>query len=228
MPPTKPPRPVPRIEAANALAPPAFQTRFLPCPPAAATAAAAAAVALFQPPAPDAAAYRIVLVHAAELARADLGACFDLVAATSAAAYAASSRGWRPAAKRREMRLPDLRYLLVRPAQGGGLPEAFLSFMLTYEDGCEVVYCYEVHVGERLRGMGLGTRLVGLMEEVGRRVGVEKAMLTVFVTNGGAAAFYARLGYGLDAYSPPARRLRNGVAKEPDIHILSKALGWAV
>lgn len=124
------------------------------------------------------------------------------------------------------MRLPDLRYLLVRSAAStpADKVEAFLSFMITYEDGHEVIYCYEVHLSEHLQGCGLGKQLMGIVEDVGREVGVEKAMLTVFLENEGAVKFYERLGYGEDDYSPRPRKLRNGVVKKPDYIILSKAL----
>ena len=104
----------------------------------------------------------------------------------------------------------------------------FLSFMLTWEDGVEVVYCYEIHLEEGVRGKGWGRRLMGLLEEVGRRAGVEKAMLTVFRRNEAAVRFYERLGYGEDEFSPRPKKLRSGVAKEVDYLIMSKALGGGV
>ena len=88
----------------------------------------------------------------------------------------------------------------------------------------EVVYCYEIHLEECVRGMGVGGRLMGVLEEVGRRAGVEKAMLTVFRRNEGAVGFYEGLGYGVDEYSPRPKKLRNGVVKEVDYLILSKSL----
>lgn len=75
-----------------------------------------------------------------------------------------------------------------------------------------------------MRGMGVGGRLMGVLEEVGRRAGVEKAMLTVFRRNEGAVGFYEGLGYGVDEYSPRPKKLRNGVVKEVDYLILSKSL----
>lgn len=62
------------------------------------------------------------------------------------------------------------------------------------------------------------------MEEVGRKVGVEKAMLTVFRENGVALSLYQRLGYTEDDFSPKPRELKNGVIKLPAYVILSKKL----
>ena len=153
----------------------------------------------------------------------DLDACFALIALTSSQDYANSSTKWSPAKKRMEMRLPDLRYILLKENPSSP-PAGFLSFMLTYEDGLEVIYCYELHLAEQLRRCGLGARLVRVTEEVGRRVGVGKLMLTVFRANETALAFYQRLGYGVDEFSPEPRRLRHGVLKESDYLILSKSL----
>ena len=48
----------------------------------------------------------------------ELDACFDLVEKTSGDDYRSSSVGWHPAAKKKEMRLPDLRYILVKDSIG--------------------------------------------------------------------------------------------------------------
>ena len=60
------------------------------------------------------------------------------------------------------MRSPELRYVLVHndgsdgddddTAADGGSLVAFTSLMPTYEEGQPVVYCYEVHLQEDLRG----------------------------------------------------------------------------
>lgn len=100
----------------------------------------------------------------------------------------------------------------------------FLSFMVTYEDGKEVIYCYEIHLSSMARGKGLGVLLMGQMEGIGKLIGLEKAMLTVFKSNKGAREFYKKGGYEVDENSPPARTLRNGTVKEYDYEILSKVL----
>jgi hypothetical protein len=80
---------------------------------------------------------------------ADFEACFRLIEAFSAEDYKKSKGGWRPNAKRKEMKLLDLKYLLVK--RGDHL-EGFVSFMPTYEDGYPVVYCYEIHLDPLLQG----------------------------------------------------------------------------
>lgn len=204
---------------------------------------------------------------AATISTADLDACLDLVELTSSEDYAASGAGWSRPKKRKEMKLPDMKYLILRDCAssadmrqagvGAGTDKAdepkieatslgkassglkgsadkhvnnksivlgFLSFMVTYEDGKEVVYCYEIHLAAAARGRGLGVLLMSRMEEIGRSVGVEKAMLTVFRSNVVACRFYEKVGYAVDEYSPQPRRLRNGTIKEFDYMILSKRL----
>lgn len=167
--------------------------------------------------------YTISLHNSSTISSADLSACFDLIASTSASTYAASSTGWHPRKKRKEMRLPDLRYFLVKRTPDSP-PEGFLSFMLTYEDGKEVTYVYEVHFVTTLRQGGLGKLLMYLVEEVGRKVGVEKTMLTAFMANEGARRFYERLGYDVDEFSPEEKKLRGGIVIVPDYVIVSKSL----
>ncbi|KAJ5408989.1 hypothetical protein N7509_002872 [Penicillium cosmopolitanum] len=208
----------------------------------------------------------------------DLEACLDLIEQTSGDAYTASGIGWSRPKKRKEMKLPDMKYLLVRgdseheaepegpllsadDAQGGSVvvPDepvselmlgsgseskmrqkgkdqnesekktsarilGFLSFMVTYEDGKEVVYCYEIHLSPMARGRGLGGVLMSRMEGIGRLIGLEKAMLTVFKSNVAAREFYRKGGYEVDENSPQPRTLRNGTVKEWDYEILSKRL----
>lgn len=158
--------------------------------------------------------YIITLESSTSIAAADLAACFNLIRDTSADTYRNAGVGWSPTKKQKEMKLPDMRYLLVRECrsivwepveeESPSPPEesrsntketevgAFLSFMFTYEDGHEVIYCYELHVLPALRGCGFGGHLMTLMEGAGRRIGVQKAMLTVFLENSSALGFYRR------------------------------------
>lgn len=208
---------------------------------------------------------RVDIYSAATISASDQEACLDLIEQTSSEAYAASSAGWSRTKKRKEMKLPDMKYLILRSPldtsgeSGGGQAAAeqqsdnadsntasptpkesvqpvsasstasrdvsgFLSFMVTYEDGKEVVYCYEIHLSPAARGRGVGRSLMDRMEGIGRAVGLEKAMLTVFKSNEIALRFYERLGYEIDEYSPQPRKLRNGTIKEVEYLILSKRL----
>lgn len=176
--------------------------------------------------------YSLEVYSSASIPQADLDACFDLVELTSSEAYKQSSVGWSRVRKKKEMKLSDMRYILVRKdlagngaehEEGTGV-EGFLSFMVTYEDGLEVIYCYEIHLSPAIRGKGIGAQLMRLYEEAGRKAELKKAMLTVFRQNNISMPFYKKLGYEVDVFSPKPKRLRNGVVKEADYLILSKSL----
>ncbi|KAG8625488.1 hypothetical protein KVT40_007239 [Elsinoe batatas] len=162
----------------------------------------------------------------------DLEACLALVEETSSKDYAASAMGWHKGRKRREMRDRDMRYLIVRDStpegdqtRGGTASVAgFLSFMLTHEDGLPVIYVYEVHLKPSIRKSGVGKQLMNLVEHIGASVGVDKSMLTVFRSNDKAVKWYERLGYTVDEYSPPDKKLRGDKVKQADYLILSKTL----
>lgn len=94
--------------------------------------------------------YGIRLARSARVDEASLQACFRLVEHTSRDDYERSRGRWKPAVKLAEMRLPDLRYLLVTDAAGA--VRGFTSLMPTYEAGRPVVYCYEIHLADELQG----------------------------------------------------------------------------
>ena len=162
--------------------------------------------------------------------------CFKLIEKTSGNAYKASQRGWKPRSKWREMKDPDMKYLLVydqedyhdrnddtkvSPASGQRPLLGFLSFMLTTEPPEEVLYVYEIHLCEEMRRKGLGVHLMRAAEFIACQVGVAKSMLTVFTSNERARNFYLQLGYDYDRISPRDRKLR-GVVHPTDYTILSK------
>ncbi|KAI9894924.1 MAG: hypothetical protein M1814_000144 [Vezdaea aestivalis] len=182
---------------------------------------------------------RLSLSLPKQLSELDFNACFSIIESTSRDTYKASSVGWSASKKRKEMKLPDMRYLLLNVS---GHVVAFLSFMVTFEDGIEVIYCYELHVDSNWRDRGIGKVLMDVMEGVGIAAGVKKAMLTVFMDNEGGRRFYRRHGYSFtksfgrmvltsgsrryrtDDFSPTERVLRNGTVKQPSYIILSKML----
>lgn len=174
--------------------------------------------------------YILDIYTADSIPNADFEACFKLIELTSSNAYTGSSFGWSPSKKIKEMQLPDMRYMILRRgprevSEGGSAqPLGFLSFMVTYEDGKEVLYCYEIHLSPDVQGQGLGEQMMRRFASIGSRIGLEKAMLTVFKSNTQAVRFYDKLGYVEDEFSPRPRRLRNGTVKEPDYRIMSKSL----
>ena len=165
-----------------------------------------------------------------DLTKDELDFCFNLISTTSKADYEPSSFGWHPRRKRREMLEEEMRYLLLRPT-GSGQIEGFLSFMMTHDSSpsVPVLYIYEIHLDAKLRGKGYGVYLMELAESIAAKTGVEKVMLTCFLSNGKALAFYGKRGFEKDVSSPDDRRTRAKVVKvdyvimsKPVAHVVSK------
>ncbi|KAF5532930.1 hypothetical protein FNAPI_12810 [Fusarium napiforme] len=169
----------------------------------------------------DEATYTMSLTRPTCMSDEDLEACYNLVEETSGQDYHTSSLGWHPATKKKEMRSPDLRYILVKDSEDH--IKGFTSFMPTFENHEPVVYCYEIHLKPELQGTGLGKKLMGYFTDVAENIpSVEKAMLTCFVSNKSALKFYEKLGFSKDDYSPRARKLRGEKVVIPDYVILSR------
>jgi N-alpha-acetyltransferase 40 len=67
---------------------------------------------------------------------------------------------------------------------------------------------------------------MSLLEGVAERIpGVDKVMLTCFLSNSKGLEFYRRLGFEKAAHSPETRRLRSGKMFVPDYLIMSKDVG---
>lgn len=160
---------------------------------------------------------RIDVKSAQDLSKDELNQCFHLIASTSRANYEASSWGWHPERKKREMQEAEMRYLLVRTEQlaGSSQVQGFLSFMLTHDStpSVPVLYIYEIHLAADLRKLGLGAHLMQIAEDVAQSVGVEKVMLTCFLSNEKAQGFYKKRGYMTDVSSPEDRTTRRKVVK---------------
>ena len=175
---------------------------------------------------------RMVQANALTLRGSFLDDCLHLIEETSGEDYHVAETRWSLVKKRKEMMLPDLRYILFYEGASSAVSDrkyhqllrGFISFMITYEDGHEVIYIYEIHLKPDWQGKGIGALLMSAIEDIGRRVGVEKSMLTVFRSNQNAIMFYNKLGYVEDEFSPGPRKLRNGTTKEPSYVILSKTL----
>ncbi|EME49170.1 hypothetical protein DOTSEDRAFT_118324, partial [Dothistroma septosporum NZE10] len=169
----------------------------------------------------------ISFTFATDLPTMQLNHCFSLIESTSREDYERSSFGWHPTRKRREMEESEMRYLQVYKNREGEREtfEGFLSFMITHDSSpaVPVLYVYEIHLTEDARGKGLGRFLMDKAESIAHKIGVQKVMLTCFVSNTIARNFYDRLGYRTDACSPEDRTTRRKVVKV-DYVIMSKAV----
>jgi hypothetical protein len=94
--------------------------------------------------------FTLSLIRPPSMTEEELEACYNLIDETSGEDYRSSSLGWHAAAKKKEMRSPDLRYILVK--DGDNKIKGFTSFMPTFENHEPVVYCYEIHLKPELQG----------------------------------------------------------------------------
>lgn len=157
----------------------------------------------------------------------NLRECHKLIETTSKHDYAPSSFGWHPKRKWNEMNEREMRYLVVEGTSPGALPlprfGGFLSFMFTHDStpAVPVVYIYEIHLTKSARGKGLGGFLMRTVENVAKEAGLDKVMLTCFLSNENALSFYRKHGFEADACSPGDRETRNKIVKT-DYVIMSK------
>lgn len=96
--------------------------------------------------------HSIRLARCNALGNEELNACFRLIEQTSRDDYENSTAKWHAPKKLKEMRSPDLRYIVVEEAHTGTI-RAFTSLMPTFEEGQPVIYCYEIHLAPELQGL---------------------------------------------------------------------------
>ncbi|KAI7087006.1 hypothetical protein KC356_g4562 [Hortaea werneckii] len=149
--------------------------------------------------------------------------CFSLIETTSIQDYKNSSFGWYPKRKKKEMKEEGMRYVLIEKDDPDEPLHGFLSFLPTHDSSpsVPVLYIYEIHLREVARGKGNGEILMQTASEVAKKLGVEKVMLTCFLSNKKALRFYRKCGFKVDACSPEERCTRKTVLK-PDYVILSR------
>ncbi|KAM0717641.1 hypothetical protein Q7P37_007493 [Cladosporium fusiforme] len=181
-------------------------------------------------------AFDISLVAADWLTPGEHNASFSLVEETSRPDYESSTFGWHPRRKRKEMLEAEMKYLIVRRKDANPEIErrkcgdvdksilGFLSCMVTHDSSpsVPVLYIYEIHLAESLRGLGLGKHLMLLADRLATNVGLEKVMLTCFLCNEKAHRFYVSHGFGKDVCSPEVRKTRNKIVPV-DYVIMSKS-----
>lgn len=170
----------------------------------------------------------LTLQDRSSISEKDLESCYNLLKGNLQSCYENSSWGWHPDAKKAELREPDTKYLLLHSTADGQTPShcdvlGFLSCQIVVEKDEPVIYCYELQLSKALRGLGIGSRLMFIMHELGKALCMKRAFLTVFTSNECAYKFYAKLGYTVDPQSPKDKILR-GRTVRPDYRILSKKL----
>jgi len=120
--------------------------------------------------------------------------------------------GWDRAGKFDELFGAGSHLFVARPIQAKcedtPIPciAGFVMIRFCWDDDDEpefpVVYVYELNVNSLERGSGLGRHLMQLVKRIQVKWGLWKVMLTCFKDNAAALAFYRKIGFDIDVYSP--------------------------
>ncbi|KAL3801866.1 hypothetical protein ACHAW5_003779 [Stephanodiscus triporus] len=102
----------------------------------------------------------------------------------------------------------------------------FVHFRYEYDD-CNypkhpVTYIYELQVHSNVQKLGIGKKLMTIVELISLNLNMEKVMLTVFRSNVAAMGFYERRNYKVDECSPS--NFTGEENENCDYEILSKML----
>jgi GNAT superfamily N-acetyltransferase len=109
------------------------------------------------------------------------------------------------------MREQPTRFLVLKDSKEDTVL-GFLSWQVDTEDNEAVIYwcvlhlrqlmlSYELQLHPSLQRSGLGRQFMQVLEYIGTKLGLSKAMLTVFTSNTFALSFYTSLGYLLSFIS---------------------------
>jgi len=182
--------------------------------------ASAAQLAVSVPPNPNLP-YRCTVAVAATLLDEVRNSVWKVFENNMRDLYARSSFGWNPTSKRRELFGPLSRFILVY--LDGAVHElvAFVMFRFEYEEGENLLYCYDLQVSKGFQRLGLGKILMQHLAAIGAEWDMAKMMLTVFKANSLAFKFYETFGFTIDPSSPSAV---DEETDDVDYEILSKII----
>ena len=90
---------------------------------------------------------------------------------------------------------PALKSLTAEYGLTGGLLRLGQLHLLHHRTGNDEWYVDGIAVVEEMRGVGIGTGLLGFFEDIARKKGIHKLSLEVMNTNQKARALYERLGF---------------------------------
>ena len=102
---------------------------------------------------------------------------------------------------------------------------SMFRFDMDEETDEPVLYVYELQVHSHFRRLGLGRRLMGILESIALKTHMKKVMLTVFTFNTSAMSFYRnKMNYDIDPSSPSNFEQQQQQTVTTDYEILSKVI----
>ncbi|KAH7104575.1 acyl-CoA N-acyltransferase [Auriculariales sp. MPI-PUGE-AT-0066] len=167
----------------------------------------------------DGGTYAFQVRRPSELTTAQRRAVWDIFEQNMRQSYVDSSFGWNPKEKKAELFHDDARYIIAtrltessesapttRSGKAGALA-GYVGFRFDTEETISgdlepVMYCYELQVSKAAQRTGLGSALIQDMESLAATWKLDKVMLTCFLANSSALAFYRHSGFTPDPTSP--------------------------
>lgn len=115
--------------------------------------------------------------------------------------YTRSDWGWKEGEKMKELLEKDARFLVVSNKEDSIV--GFCHFRFEEEEELEVLYIYELQILSDHQGVGLGRRLMIILDLLGRKYSMKLLMLTTFKFNENALNFYLnKMKFEIDETSP--------------------------
>jgi GNAT superfamily N-acetyltransferase len=112
--------------------------------------------------------------------------------------------GWDDSKKMAQLQAASSRFIVAITEKNTErqTPAAFINYRLESYDGSPACYLYEVMVDPSYQRLGLGAHMMGLVENMAWRLGMDRCVLTEFKANKAATVFYHKLGYKMDPTNP--------------------------
>ncbi|KAI3406708.2 NAT4 [Candida oxycetoniae] len=137
---------------------------------------------------------------------------------------------WKDA-KKRELNEAGMVIVSITRDDSGQV-EGFISFKMCFDaDEKFVLYLYEIQLGKKLQGHGLGQSIMDQFHEYVASLQrssnklyqkLNGTALTVFSENERAFAWYTRLGYKFAECSPMDKTKRDGTVKKPKFYLMKR------
>jgi ribosomal protein S18 acetylase RimI-like enzyme len=167
---------------------------------------------------------RIEAIPISKVPRETFKWIFDLLK-TNMESFYEQTWGWSDSGKRNELKEGAALYLIAyETVDGKEVPVGYSHFRFDYEEDkkTNVLYMYELQIEKRAQGKGLGRFLMQILELLTIKHGMACLMLTVFLCNKDAMAFYQKMRYEIDSTSP-SKDIEYLTSADPiDFEILSK------
>ncbi|KAF9270283.1 acyl-CoA N-acyltransferase [Marasmius fiardii PR-910] len=163
--------------------------------------------------------FNVLILHSTDLLEGLQARIWQIFEDNMYQLYLDSSSGWNPEDKKEELFDSLSRFIILN---NGDATAAYTMFRFEYEEGFNLLYCYELQIQESYQRKGLGKFLMNTLDSIAGKWKMDEIVLTVFKANVSASRFYKALGFSVDPSSPTDEDLEElGIV---DYEILSKSV----